>query len=195
MARTDTARLFAALAVPSTDAERLGAWARQVARAGRTREGPGWLRVLAAESVHLTLVFLGERPLSELDVLAEAMQEAAGPFGPMEVELGAPLWLPPRRPRALAVEAHERTGALERLQGAVAGSLWQACGESAPHSRFRAHVTVARTKAAGRVRGELPVTPAVRFAVEEVVLFRSRLEPEGARYERLAGAQLVGMAP
>lgn len=190
MGRSDTARLFAALEVPVEVAERLGAWARQVARASRARE-PGWLRVLPAESIHLTLVFLGERPLADVQALAQALGEAAEGCERCEVRLGAPLWLPPRRPRTLAVEAHEATGALAELQGAVARELWRACGEEAGRGRFRAHVTVARMRAQARV-GELPVTPALSFEAGEAVLYRSRLEPEGARYERLAVAPLRG---
>lgn len=194
MPRSDHARLFAALDVPEQVAEPLCAWAREVARARRGRDGSGGLRVLAPESIHLTLIFLGERPLSLVEELAGAMRTAAEGLPACEVRLGAPLWLPPRRPRTLAVEAQDGSGTLAALQRAVAEGLREVCGEARRHERFRAHVTVARTKPDGGRGGELPVTPALRFAAAEAVLYRSHLEPEGARYERLAAAPLLGGA-
>ena len=40
-----------------------------------------------------------------------------------ELSLGAPLWLPPRRPRALAVEVRDESGALLALKGDVLNAL------------------------------------------------------------------------
>jgi hypothetical protein len=36
----------------------------------------------------------------------------------------------------------------------------------------------------------LPATPQIRFAPEAVVLYRSFLEPDGARHEQLAALEL-----
>jgi len=63
--------------------------------------------------------------------------------------------------------------------------------------RFRAHLTVGRVRgregpsaAPGGVVQELPPTPAVRFRPESLTLYRSFLEPSGARYEALAARPL-----
>ncbi|HLH13718.1 MAG TPA: 2'-5' RNA ligase family protein, partial [Solirubrobacteraceae bacterium] len=63
--------------------------------------------------------------------------------------------------------------------------------------RFRPHVTVARVRR-GAARGSrssgeraLPPTPRASFHAGEVVLYRSWLEPQGARYEELASAGLT----
>ena len=55
-------------------------------------------------------------------------------------------------------------------------------------------MTVARSRAAPRSQPPLPATPPLRFEVREAVLYRSRLDPAGARYEPLAGAALGGSA-
>ncbi len=47
-----------------------------------------------------------------------------------------------------------------------------------------------REGAAPRER-ELPPTPALAFTPQDVVLYRSWLDPEGASYEALASATLV----
>jgi 2'-5' RNA ligase len=191
MSRGASVRLFAAVDPPPEVAAELRRWARAAARpSGAEREAPA-LRVLEASSLHVTLLFLGERPAGEVDALAAALAEAAQRAQPCELETGPPLWLPPRRPRALAVEVHDPSGELASLQRELAGALCEITGEQPPR-RFRAHVTVARTRAAPRPHAALPPTPQLRFAVAEAVLYRSRLDPGGARYEPLAEAALGG---
>jgi RNA 2',3'-cyclic 3'-phosphodiesterase len=187
MSRGATARLFAAVDPPAEVAGTLAAWARAAAVTGRDRE----LRVLAAESLHVTLMFLGERPVGEIEELAEAVATAAARALPCELETAAPVWLPPRRPRALAIELLEHTGALDDLQRDAARLLCAVSGLPEPR-RFRPHVTVARTRSGERSAAQLPATPRVAFTVGELVLYRSRLDPAGARYEALASAVLSG---
>jgi 2'-5' RNA ligase len=158
--------------------------------------GRGMLRLVEAESLHLTLCFLGSRPVAEIDSLADAL--ASCPEGPFELSVGAPLWLPARRPRTLAVEIHDRSGALGRLQARVSGTLAEACSWQPERRRFRPHVTLARVRQrAARGRGEgfarelLPATPRLSFIPEEVVLYRSWLAREGASYQALGSCRLV----
>ncbi len=150
--------------------------------------------------MHLTLCFLGSRPVGELAALAAAVEgvQAAG----AEVSLGAPLWLPPRRPRTLALAVHDRAGELAHLQEAVVAAISAAIDWRAERRRFRAHVTVARL---GRERsrqrrapqGDLTLapTPQLSFAAEELVLYRSWLAPAGASYEALATRGLTEASP
>src|SRR5262249_30103181 len=109
--------------------------------------------------------------------------------------LGAPLWLPRRRPRALAVEVADPGGALARLQGALARALALASSWEPERRRFRPHITVARVRGRAGLRDgaslTLPPTPALAFAARTVSLYRSRLAPTGATYELLASATLA----
>lgn len=188
MPRGATVRLFAAVDPTAAAAGELSRWARSAAQAGRDGDTPA-LRILDPESLHVTLLFLGERPAEEVGPLAAALADAAGRARECELETGAPLWLPPRRPRALAVEIHGPGGDLAELQRDLARALCAVTTEQPPR-RFRAHVTVARSRAAPRRPAELEATPALRFRVCEAVLYRSRLEPSGARYEAVARAPL-----
>ncbi len=190
MSRGANVRLFAAVDPPPEVASALSRWARTAARQDRGHEAPA-LRVLDPASLHLTLLFLGERPAGEIEALSSALADAAQRAQPCELEAGAPVWLPPRRPRALAVEVHDPSGELAGLQRELARALCAVTGEQPPR-RFRAHVTVARSRAVPRAQAQLPPTPQLRFEVAEAVLYRSRLEPEGARYEPLATAPLGG---
>ncbi len=62
------ARLFVALELPAEVRGALAAWAR---RAGRG-PGHGRLRLVEPESLHVTLCFLGSRPMAEVDEIAAA---------------------------------------------------------------------------------------------------------------------------
>lgn len=211
MTRHATARLFVAVDPPEEVCEQLTAWARGALRAAGGRRGPGHpVRVLEPDTLHVTLSFLGERPMAEIDAIATQLPTLASGEGTGELSVGAPLWLPPRRPRVLAVELHDDEGQLERLQRRLAAALreissWEdehhpggggggrgeSRGHGVGHHRFRPHVTLARMRegAAPRERA-LPPTPALAFTPRELVLYRSWLRPEGASYEALASCVL-----
>lgn len=233
--RAATARLFAAVDPPAAVREHLASWAREVSAALRGQAGSGGgpgapaggagraqdakLRLLAPETMHVTLCFLGARPVAEIDALADALEQCEVPRA-AELSLGAPLWLPPRNPRSLALEIGdgEGEGWLELMQRAIVEAFAQAIAWEPDRRRFRAHVTVARigrgkpsrsrraSRSGGRsasagkggggeeadARGPfLPPTPQLSFTPGAVVLYRSWLDPEGASYEALATRELA----
>jgi 2'-5' RNA ligase len=190
MNRGPTARLFVAVDPPEEVRQALASWARNGVRA--TAGGPRQsmsMRVLDPELLHVTLCFLGDRPVAEMGKLGDRLAACEGSVG--ELSVGAPLWLPPRHPRALAVELHDEDHKLADLQTEVAQALDEGAPsgheQKGPKRRFRPHVTVARMGrgAAPRERA-LPPTPALSFVPTELVLYRSWLSPEGASYEAVA---------
>jgi len=198
MSRSPTARLFVAIDPPAAVREQLAAWARQaVAAIGAAGRGgiPRGVRLLGPETMHLTLCFLGSRPTEEIDQIAAALDGLQAHGG--ELSVGAPLWLPPRSPRSLALAVHDRAGELATLHGAVRDALAGAIDWQPERRRFRAHVTVARL---GRERSRErrgaadehvpPPTPQLSFVAAEVVLYRSWLAPAGASYEPLTRSAL-----
>ncbi|HEX3519546.1 MAG TPA: RNA 2',3'-cyclic phosphodiesterase [Solirubrobacteraceae bacterium] len=192
MSGEGTARLFVAVDPPQELCAELTAWARLVADVYAQSAHGSRMRVLARDSLHLTLCFLGSRPVEEIEPLAEAVRECVAPVG--ELELGAPLLLPPRRPRALAVEIRDPGGELSRLQAQVVSSVSGASSwEPSERRGFRAHVTVARMGGDSRRQpalGPLPATPQLSFRATRICLYRSWLEPAGACYEELWGSEL-----
>ena len=203
MTRATRARLFVAVDPPLPVREQLLAWARAAlarVHSQRGRGGAAQVRVLEAQALHVTLCFLGGRPVEEIDAIGAVLERCAARVG--ELSLGAPLWLPPRRPQALAVEVHDAEGGLARLQGSLRDGLMDATGWEAERRRFRAHITVARLRgrAAGRRSSPaaalpLPATPALSFVPASVVLYRSWLSPAGASYEALARSDLFAAGP
>jgi 2'-5' RNA ligase len=212
MSSQATARLFAAIDPPPAVSEQLASWAREVAgairaQAGSTGTGEDFkLRLLAPETMHVTLCFLGGRPPVELQTLAAALGALEGNIG--ELSLGAPLWLPPRAPRTLALEVGDDDGSLADLQTSLAEAFAQAVDWQPERRRFKAHVTVARLgrgKPSRRAKGGrrsrhrggeddrgmsgpplLPATPQLSFRPAALVLYRSWLDSQGARYEPIA---------
>jgi 2'-5' RNA ligase len=194
MTTAPSARLFVAVDPPARVREALAAWARSALRAANAIGGrDSSVRVLAPELLHVTLCFLGSRPVAEIAAVGEALEECASGVG--ELQIGAPLWLPPRRPRALAVEVRDDAhGGLAGLQRMLVQALARACGYEEERRRFRAHVTLARMRDVSRGRASeraLAPTPALSFTPTELVLYRSWLSPAGASYEALARRTLV----
>jgi RNA 2',3'-cyclic 3'-phosphodiesterase len=213
MSRPAGARLFVAIDPPAAVCAELAAWAR-TALAAVTGSDARRVHVLPAQALHVTLCFLGTRPPGEIETIAAAVRGCEAVGG--ELRVGAPLWLPPRRPRALALEVHDRHGELASMHEAVLATMGEAIAWEPERRRFRAHLTVARlgrersrrrSRAGGAARraGDdrsvahasetaLAPTPALSFTPGELVLYRSWLSPEGASYEPLASSALSASA-
>ncbi len=188
----ERARLFTALELPSDAVTVLTRWADE-----HLNEVPG-LRRLAAAGLHVTLCFLGSRPVGEIEPITGVCSALAG-RGPVALRVGAPVWLPPRRPRALAVALEDRDGALAGLQSELARALEQGGWYEPERRRFLAHVTIGRFGRAGRAGGsggaggralDLPGPSRLSFSGASVALMRSHPGPGGTRYERLARVPL-----
>lgn len=190
--KSPRARLFVALDLPDEVREGIVAWGRE------TLADPA-LRPVAPESLHITLAFLGYRPEKEIERIAAAVEESAGP-APW-VELRDPEQRPPRgRARLFALPAIS-PGA-EALQAGLEQKLVEG-GFYEPEKRpFWPHVTVARVRpeARGSRRPAVvseppgPLPPELhepRIAVR-MTLYRSVLQPTGARYVPLAQVELPG---
>ena len=95
-------RLFAAADIPGAVRAPLAVWG--AACAGEI----AGLRAIPAERLHLTLVFLGSRDDEEAPVIGELVTACAD--GPVEVSLGEPLWLSPRRPHVTVARVRRGAG-------------------------------------------------------------------------------------
>jgi 2'-5' RNA ligase len=182
--------MFVALDLPEMARRDIAAWSE-------TELTDPALRVVAPESLHVTLAFLGNRQLSEVERIDEAMYEAAEV--PVLLELGGPVGRPSGdRPRLVALPAlHRPVLALqERLSEALSFE-----GLYEPEKRpFWPHVTVARVRAEGRgsrrpMRVKIPTGPSPTkrtgwFDGVRISLYRSELQPSGSHYVPLAQVEL-----
>ena len=180
------ARLFTALELPPVARHTLAHWAAE------ELEGMPGARRLEPDSLHVTLCFLGEHLLRDVPEIARACWVIASQPRVM-LTLGPALWLPDKRPRALAVGLEDDELALGRLQSTLSRSL-RAGGWYAPERRrFLGHVTVARIAAGRTVPVPALLTPRpLRFVSAAVTLYRSDLSSGGARYQPLETVGLSG---
>lgn len=146
-------------------------------------------RPVAPESLHLTLVFLGELPEPALADADLALGRIRAPG--FEVALKGLGLFGGARPRAVYVGAAENPD-LRHLQAKTAAAA-RAAGLAIEARRFVPHVTLARL-APGRLdrtrlerfvaaRGDYA---APRFEAADFRLYRSRLAAAGASYDELA---------
>jgi 2'-5' RNA ligase len=191
-AESKPVRMFVALDLPEM-------FRRDIAEWGEAELADPALRRVPEESLHVTLAFLGNRPLEDVERIEAAMEEAAD--RPVLMELGDPAGRPPKgRPRLVALPVlHRPVPALQEELSEILSFE----GLFEPEKRpFWPHVTVARVRAEGRgSRRPLQVSvppgpsPTVRtggFDGVRISLYRSELQPSGARYVPLAQVQLPG---
>lgn len=188
--KSPRARLFIALDLPPQLRDGIVAWSRRELR------DPA-LRAVPAESLHITLAFLGYLPEKEIGRLGEVVAALESPAP--TIELGNPVAKPSlSRARLFALAARsDGTVALQRelQERLVAERLYK------PESRpFWPHVTVARVKAGGKgarrprqvsaAPGKLPGALCRPEIASRSVLYLSELNPQGARYVPLAQVEL-----
>jgi 2'-5' RNA ligase len=190
--KSPRARLFVALDLPEEVRDGIVAWGKEAL------VDPA-LRPVRPESLHVTLAFLGYRPEKEIDQIAEVVRESAAP-APW-IELLDPVQRPPRGKARLYALPVLSPGT-EALQAAVEQALAEE-GFYRPEKRpFWPHVTVARVRPEGRgsrrpavvsqAPGSIPSELAVPRISIRMTLYRSDLQPSGARYVPLAQVELPG---
>jgi 2'-5' RNA ligase len=170
--------------------------AADVARHLREEPGGDGVRWVRPEALHVTLRFLGEIDSARVAPLARRASAELAPLHPFALHLGPAVLFPsPRRPRVVALGL-EPASALAELAAAVERAV--VAEGFAPEERpFRAHLTLGRVREGRSRGGRLPTVaafsvPAVEFAVEEAVLFRSELSSTGSRYTPLERVSLGG---
>ena len=161
-------RIFFALWPPAETAEALANWS-----AGVQRETGG--KLTAADKIHLTLAFLGEADEQKATEAAQAVRAPAHAL-PMEQ---ARYW---RHNQIVWAGPHETPAALHDLVERLHLELQRR--EFVLERRpFAAHVTLIRK---ARAPHSLPLLPALRWPVSEILLVQSRISREGSSYAPLA---------
>ena len=176
-----------ALELPPPVRGRLAGW-RDEAIAGRDD-----LRPVAADSLHVTLAFLGYRPEKEIAEIGRVTGEAVSAFRPVPFVPGGVVPVPPRRPRLFALDLEDEGELAGGAQGALSKALARGRFYRPEKRPFWPHVTLARVKRDRQAAPlEAPPPPIEPFEAGEIVLYRSTLRPQGALYEPLFRMQLGG---
>jgi RNA 2',3'-cyclic 3'-phosphodiesterase len=177
VANRERARLFCGLRFPDETIQALSEWQVRHIHTGRP---------VPPEHLHVTLAFLGQRPLAELDQIVGALSEAAAAAAPIRL-----LSKGYRETRSVGMltltdEGGAATSLAEDLQGRLE-RLGIYKREGRP---WLPHVTVVRFRDRPQLRPSLPELGEV--APSDAAVFMSELRPTGARYVVLESFALGG---
>lgn len=157
------------------------------------------IRWVPASNIHLTLKFLGDVSLSNLDILTGMIQSEVSGHHQFDISVGSSGAFPNlRQPRIIwvGVEAPPELMAIQNGIEIATGRLGYAREERA----FSPHLTlgrVSRNASSQDVKAIAKVleTPKVGFlgatCIEKIHLYRSDLQPTGAIYTRIYSASLI----
>ena len=147
---------------------------------------PQATRWVSTENLHLTLKFLGHLPEQTLPRLCRAVVPRLARTESFELELsGLGAFPSARSARVLWVGVTDGGAEIARLARGLESA---AARVGVPRERrpYRGHLTVGRLSEPARVPVErVAAPPPLRVPVREVVLYRSDLSREGARYSPL----------
>jgi 2'-5' RNA ligase len=156
-----------------------------------------WIR---PEAAHITLHFFGSISQETVDAIARVLEPAFATQPSFSVSLAGlgafPAW---RHPRVFWVGLAGQVEELKKLQK-LAVPLLGAIGVGTESREFKPHLTLGRARegrpharaGAPPPEGNLDFRSREAFRVEEAVLFRSDLSPQGPRYTPLLRFPLHG---
>jgi RNA 2',3'-cyclic 3'-phosphodiesterase len=152
------------------------------------------------ERIHLTLKFLGDVAPERLTEIQNSLVQVAREASPLRLEpAGCGAFPTLKQMRVIWVGLKAEGTGLNLLQQAVEEAMVQ-LGFKKEERPFKPHLTL------GRVKGRQPLRllqelllerqsyQAEAFDVTELVLYKSELRPEGARYTPLFRSPLAGGA-
>lgn len=151
----------------------------------------GAVRWTRAESIHLTLQFLGDVAPGQVSDITAALRAVAAEHTAFELELaGLGVFPNARRPRIVWVGITEPSGALNALQQAI-GRVLTPLGYPPEERAFTPHLTIGRAARdaspaqlaqLGEVITRTQLGRVGRVLVDHVNLMKSDLKPDGAVY-------------
>ena len=171
------ARLFCALRLPDQTLETLSAWQADHLLGGR---------IVPRDHLHLTLAFLGHRPVQELDPIVAALREAAAGADPIRFV--------PERYRETRSVGMLVLKDLDGSAGRLAEDLHDRLEQLGVYERERRpwlpHVTVLRFRQQPRLKPPLP--PLGEFMPSDAAAYHSELRSGGAQYFVVESVALGG---
>ena len=175
---SDRQRLFCALTLPDPVLDRLAEWQRS--------ELAGHERLVPRANLHITVAFLGARPVGDVPAVAAELRAAADAAGPTRLSVARY-----RETRSVGMVVLGDDGGCASLFAADVFERLERVGVYEPERRrWLPHVTVLRFRRPPRLRPVLPDLGA--FSPSGAAVYHSLLRPGGAQYEILESFALGG---
>jgi 2'-5' RNA ligase len=157
------------------------------------------LRTVRPEGIHLTVKFLGDIAISQVEPLSVAMNNATRDIKPFELHLGGTGAFPNNQhPRVIWAGVDGEMESLRSLQQSIEKAV-EGLGVEGERREYNPHLTLGRIRGGAsqeegqKVAQTLSITnldESLRIPVNSISLMRSTLTPNGAVYDRLASASL-----
>lgn len=185
-------RTFIALDLPPNVRTSLEGFVRELKKA----DAPvAWVK---SDRIHLTLKFLGDVPEERIPDIREAMERVAASTRPLTLGVaGCGAFPTMKEMRVVWVGLRSGNEPLARLARRIEEIL-APLGFKREGRPFKPHLTLGRVKGRQHLKALQEVLLANQgfaaedFDVTEVVLYKSDLRPDGARYTPLYRAVLTG---
>jgi 2'-5' RNA ligase len=180
-------RSFLAFELPREIREQIGAVSKELQK---TRMPVRWVKV---ENIHLTIVFLGSVNEDTIGDIKQKVQLAVKGFSTIKTRLKGVGVFPNRRsPRVIWVGLNGEIEKLSTLRDGLQAEL-KALGFKPEKRPFRPHLTMGRFKGIVDRDGKLKwvldryhdIASDFRY-LNELVLFKSDLKPDGPVYTKMA---------
>ena len=188
-------RSFIAIDLPEETRKALGTdIQKQLKKSGA---GVRWLK---PGSIHLTLKFLGNIHLAQVEDIALAVAEEVRDQPPITLGAAGLGAFPSRRkPRVIWIGMEGEVQRLSRIQARVENAL-EPLGFVREKRVFQPHLTIGRVKDRRRLQAlidamaTLDMEPFNSFDADEIILYKSDLRPTGAIYTKLHRMPLAAPA-
>ena len=162
------------------------------------------VRWVQPDGIHLTLKFLGDTPVEQVDAVKVALARAAAEVEPFSLTAAGVGCFPNiRQPRVVWVGLQEPSGALSKLHRAVEAQV-APLGFPTERRAFNPHLTLGRVqqyasrsdvRQIGEVVAASIVEPPGEMQATAVSYIKSDLRPGGAVYTTLFEARLGDSSP
>lgn len=189
-------RMFVSLPVDAAVKEEIRRLQNEL-RAQLPGDAVRWTR---PDNIHLTLKFLGNVAVEQVDALASVLREACAGFEPLALRAENLGFFPPRGlPRVLWVSVRDERDQLAQLQRNVETGIRQKIS-GIEEERFTGHLTIGRVRNLRHTHARKLSDFARQFngkvlgdwRAEKLELMRSELAPEGSGYSCLSEIPLSG---
>jgi 2'-5' RNA ligase len=157
----------------------------------------GDVRWVRAESIHITLKFLGDVIEEQIGQVAQSIQGAVSGVQPFDVCIrGVGVFPNERKPRVLWLGIQEGAEKLIKLAVRIEEGCFK-LGFKKEERKYSAHLTIGRVRSFKRIASTLEAMRTVgfegsSFRISEVDLMKSNLLKTGAVYTVLHRIQLQG---
>jgi RNA 2',3'-cyclic 3'-phosphodiesterase len=134
------------------------------------------IRWVPFTNYHITLIFIGNIPVSGLDVMETLIKDAIKDTTPFDVEIGASTLFPPdNEKKGVLIASVKPSAALSALQ-ATLDKTFRAAGYPLIERAYNPHVTLARLRRAKVAEEELGGEAVMASHVHQVHIYETHKE-------------------